>query len=93
MRLLLWIALALAAGLIWFLRSRVPFEPDGAGSSPIDTEVPAGSHAELMGLSREQLYERARRLDVPGRSRMGKQALIRAIAAREAKRRRPSQQH
>lgn len=117
MRLLLWAALALAAGLVWFFRSRALFESDHAGSLPVDEDVantqletepqavplnigtahaPQGRgaqelYAELMGLSKEQLYERARRLGIPGRSRMGKQALVKAIAAREAKRSRASQ--
>lgn len=37
--------------------------------------------AELEGLSRDELYERARKLDLPGRSRMSKAELAKAIAA------------
>jgi hypothetical protein len=122
MRLLLWAALALAAGLFWFFRSRATTEPDHASDLPTvfdahventsqletETQLPPVSirgaqepplgvkgqklYAELMGLSREQLYERARRLNIPGRSRMGKPALVRAIAASEAKRSRGSHQ-
>ncbi|MGL6162261.1 non-homologous end joining protein Ku [Microbulbifer sp.] len=39
--------------------------------------------AELERLSRDQLYERARKLDVPGRSRMNKAELVEAIAAQQ----------
>jgi len=38
--------------------------------------------AELKALSRDQLYERARELDIPGRSRMNKAELAEAVAAR-----------
>ncbi|MGL6213486.1 non-homologous end joining protein Ku [Billgrantia desiderata] len=37
--------------------------------------------AELEGLSRDELYERAQQLDLPGRSRMSKAELAKAIAA------------
>lgn len=37
---------------------------------------------ELKALSRDQLYERAQELDIPGRSRMNKAELVEAIAAR-----------
>jgi DNA end-binding protein Ku len=37
--------------------------------------------AELESLSRVELYERAQQLDLPGRSRMSKAELARAIAA------------
>ncbi|MBA2780745.1 Ku protein [Billgrantia kenyensis] len=37
--------------------------------------------AELEGLSRDELYQRAQQLDLPGRSRMSKAELARAIAA------------
>ena len=36
--------------------------------------------AELKNLSRDELYERARKLDVPGRSRMSKAELAKAVA-------------
>ncbi|MGR4069463.1 non-homologous end joining protein Ku [Billgrantia sp. C5P2] len=37
--------------------------------------------AELDSLSRDELYERAQKLDVPGRSRMSKAELVEAIAS------------
>ncbi|MGQ4878737.1 Ku protein [Billgrantia sp. LNSP4103-1] len=45
--------------------------------------APSGQarHAELEGLSRDELYERAQQLDVPGRSRMSKAELAKAIAS------------
>ncbi|MGR2739852.1 non-homologous end joining protein Ku [Billgrantia sp. Q4P2] len=44
---------------------------------------PAAKHrpAELDSLSRDELYERAQQLDVPGRSRMSKAELVEAIAS------------
>jgi hypothetical protein len=38
---------------------------------------------DVIGNSKQQLYERARKLDVPGRSRMDKQELARAIARKQ----------
>ncbi len=38
---------------------------------------------DLFGHTRDQLYERARKLDVPGRSHMSKKELARAIAKRQ----------
>lgn len=41
-----------------------------------------GRRTELKQLSRDELYERAQKLDVPGRSRMNKAELVEAIATR-----------
>jgi DNA end-binding protein Ku len=49
----------------------------GAGSG----EERKGPRRALADLSREELYRRAQELDIPGRSGMNKQALIRAIRA------------
>ena len=38
---------------------------------------------DVIGNSKQELYERARKLDVPGRSRMDKQELARAIARKQ----------
>jgi hypothetical protein len=57
--------------------------PDLSG---IGTEPPSGpGGAEQNGgaaLSREQLYEEAKRLDIEGRSKMNKSQLQRAVAQR-----------
>jgi len=52
-----------------------------------DDEAPAASSSasrssggdDLAGMSREELYERAKKLDVPGRSKMSRDQLARAI--------------
>ena len=48
-----------------------------------DKAAPRGRRrpAELERLSRDELYERAQKLDVPGRSRMSKAELVKAIAS------------
>ena len=38
---------------------------------------------DVIGNSKQELYERARNLDIPGRSRMDKQELARAIARKQ----------
>ena len=38
---------------------------------------------DMLGHTRQELYERARQLDVPGRSSMDKKALARAIAKKQ----------
>ena len=38
---------------------------------------------DVYGNTKQELYERARRLDVPGRSRMSKEELARAIARKQ----------
>ena len=38
---------------------------------------------DVIGNSKQELYERARKLDVPGRSKMDKQELARAIARKQ----------
>ncbi len=40
--------------------------------------------ADLPGLSREELYEQAKGLEIPGRSSMSKAELLRAIRRRAA---------
>ena len=66
---------ALAAALLGPIRRR----RDG-GHAP---EVPGErvvAERELDGLTRDELYERARAIDLPGRSRMKKAELLRALA-------------
>jgi DNA end-binding protein Ku len=43
-------------------------------------ERPARGGGELAGLSREELYERAQKADVPGRSSMSKDELVKALS-------------
>jgi DNA end-binding protein Ku len=45
----------------------------------------SGGRADLAGLSKDELYRRARERDVPGRSTMGKRELLAALRAAEAK--------
>nr|WP_206022211.1 Ku protein [Halomonas bachuensis] len=54
----------------------------GHGKDGKASTAPRGKRrpAELAGLSRDELYERAQQLDVPGRSRMSKAELVEAIA-------------
>jgi hypothetical protein len=49
-----------------------------ASSSPRDAAVRPGG--ELASMSREELYAEARRRNLPGRSRMSKEQLIRALS-------------
>jgi hemerythrin superfamily protein len=46
------------------------------------TDRPAGSTEQLLDLTKEELYERARKLDVQGRSKMTKRELARAVGSR-----------
>lgn len=46
----------------------------------------AGGRVDDGGMTKQELYERAQRLDVPGRSRMDKEALATAVREYEAKR-------
>lgn len=46
------------------------------------TSTSGASTAELKKASKAELYERAQALDVPGRSKMSKDELVRAITAR-----------
>jgi ChaB/Rho termination factor, N-terminal domain len=67
-------------------------EKDRKGpSDPRAARSPARGHrggesfggVDVMGSSKEELYERARKLGVRGRSRMSKQELARAIARKQ----------
>ncbi len=56
-----------------------------SGKTAAGERASAGSAgAELEGRSREELYEQAKRLDIPGRSSMSKAQLVRAIRRRRA---------
>lgn len=55
-------------------------DPD-ARSDPDDTETAGG--VDVKGSTKEELYERAKDLDVQGRSKMDKQELGQAIARKQ----------
>jgi hypothetical protein len=63
------------AGIAVFLRQLF-------GEQGTEREVPDVDG--IAGLNREQLYERAKQLDIEGRSKMNKSQLQQAIARREA---------
>jgi hypothetical protein len=75
--------LLLAAGAIGALLAglRKLFE-----EQPGPTAAPraAESRNGAADLSREELYEKAKRLEIEGRSKMNKRELARAVAEREA---------
>ena len=63
--------------LVQLLRQRLSAK---ATITTADAEEPSASAAkDLRKLSKEALYERAQALDIPGRSKMGKPALVAAI--------------
>ena len=65
-------------------------EADGNGRGRRQT-APTGGASEaggdLRGLSKDELYERARDADIPGRSQMSKDELVEALSSAEATRR------
>ena len=63
----------------WVAKEGDPSEPEGDGLS-------SGDLAADDPASREDLYERAKRLDIRGRGKMSKQELAAAVAAAEAAR-------
>ncbi|MBB3063584.1 Ku protein [Microbulbifer rhizosphaerae] len=60
---------------------RAPSKAGGKGNGK-SARRGKGRRTELKQLSRDELYERAQKLDVPGRSRMNKAELVEAIATR-----------
>ncbi len=65
----------LAAANAWLARARRVAPPYGV---PSDVPRPAVPHGDSV--TRDELYEAAKRLDIPGRSRMRKAELQRAVA-------------
>jgi DNA end-binding protein Ku len=65
-------------------RARTGGGGDGGDGGPRFTRDDAGSREaeDLEDLSREELYERAKEADVPGRSKMSKEELVEALADR-----------
>ena len=60
-----------------------PSDPRAANPRAREGEGEAYGGVDAFGHSKEELYERARALGVPGRSRMSKGELARAIARRQ----------
>ena len=54
-------------------------DKSGATKRSASPSRTAAASDDLEDLSKEALYERAQKLDIPGRSKMGRQALINAI--------------
>ena len=89
---------ALAAGL-WVLlrgllesdRSSSPASPETGEGAPAPAPpetgegapAPSGNGARVAGATKAELYERAKQLDVEGRSKMSKDELAEAVAAAE----------
>jgi cation transport regulator ChaB len=65
--------------------SKGPSDPQAAQSGRAARERPKRTHGgvDVAGHSKEELYERAKDLDVPGRSQMTKEELADAIASRQ----------
>lgn len=57
-----------------------PAPPPSSGRTA-STSRPASSAAELRKATKAELYERAQELGIPGRSKMSKDELVRAISA------------
>lgn len=64
---------------------RGPSDPQAArsGGAARRGTAPSYGGVDVLGQSRDALYDRARRLGVPGRSTMNKAQLARAIASRQ----------
>jgi hypothetical protein len=62
-----------------------PSDPEAAQSGPPDSHPPAKSFGgvDFYGHSKAELYERAKELNVPGRSQMTKEQLAEAIARKQ----------
>jgi cation transport regulator ChaB len=58
-----------------------PSDAKAAGGRDTNAETAGG--VDVRGNSRRELYERAKRLDVAGRSKMSKQELAQAIARKQ----------
>jgi cation transport regulator ChaB len=61
--------------------SKGPSDPQAAksGKQARDSNTPTAGGKDV-GTSKKELYEQAKRLDVPGRSKMSKDELIKAVA-------------
>ena len=61
--------------------SKGPSDPQAAksGKQARDSNTPTAGGKDV-GTSKRELYEQAKRLDVPGRSKMSKDALTKAVA-------------
>ena len=64
---------------------RGPSDAQSKQSSAAKRERPKATHGgvDVEGNTKRQLYERAKRADIPGRSKMTKRELGRALAKRE----------
>ena len=62
-----------------------PSDPRDAQRRPDRSKRPATSYGgvDYYGSTKEELYERARKLEIKGRSRMSKKELARAISRRQ----------
>lgn len=70
----------------WELKDETgPSDPQAAQSGTAARERPKRTHGgvDAFGNSKEELYERAKELDVPGRSNMSKAELADAIARKQ----------
>jgi cation transport regulator ChaB len=70
----------------WELKDeKGPSDPQAAQSGAAARERPKRTHGgvDVLGHSKQELYERAKELDVPGRSTMSKGELADAIARRQ----------
>ena len=54
-----------------------------SGAAARDRPKPTHGGVDAIGNSRQELYDRAKKLDVPGRSQMGKAELADAIARKQ----------
>jgi hypothetical protein len=54
-----------------------------SGREARDSDTPTAGGVDVRGSSKDELYQRAKRLDVKGRSKMTKQELGRAIARKQ----------
>ncbi len=66
--------------------ARGPSDPRARDPNPRANRTPTFGGVDVEGNSKQELYERARSLDVSGRSRMSKQQLAAAIASRQRQR-------
>jgi cation transport regulator ChaB len=66
-------------------KQRGPSDPQSARTDRAKVEHPSETFGgiDAYGHTRRELYERAAALDIPGRSRMSKEDLARAIAKRQ----------
>ena len=60
-----------------------PSDPRSAGPNAREDEGETFGGVDFYGHTRQELYERAKELDISGRSRMSKAELARAIARKQ----------